>query len=79
MVSSVVNALSQDLEVYVHRNETIYHQAYKKGVPQFDLKEVGTTDKTGTVIRFKADGEILQRQLYTTMKHYSSVLESLLS
>ena len=28
--SSVVNALSQDLEVYVHRNETIYHQAYKK-------------------------------------------------
>ncbi|HCX3231757.1 TPA: DNA topoisomerase IV subunit B, partial [Staphylococcus aureus] len=41
--SSVVNALSQDLEVYVHRNEIIYHQAYKKGVPQFDLKEVGTT------------------------------------
>ncbi|MGT2378079.1 hypothetical protein ACVPOW_12080 [Staphylococcus aureus] len=30
--SSVVNALSQDLEVYVHRNQTIYHQAYKKKV-----------------------------------------------
>lgn len=28
--SSVVNALSQDLEVYVYRNDTIYHQAYKK-------------------------------------------------
>ena len=52
--SSVVNALSQDLEVYVYRNDTIYHQAYKKGVPQFDLKEIGETDQTGTAIRFKA-------------------------
>ncbi|EOB8618580.1 DNA topoisomerase (ATP-hydrolyzing) subunit B [Staphylococcus aureus] len=68
--SSVVNALSQDLEVYVHRNETIYHQAYKKGVPQFDLKEVGTTDKTGTVIRFKADGEIFTE---TTVYNYETL------
>ncbi|MBO1198246.1 DNA topoisomerase (ATP-hydrolyzing) subunit B [Staphylococcus simiae] len=63
--SSVVNALSEDLEVYVHRNDTIYHQAYKKGVPQFDLKEVGTTDVTGTTIRFKADGSIFtETQVY---------------
>ncbi len=70
LVHQVVNALSQDLEVYVHRNETIYHQAYKKGVPQFDLKEVGTTDKTGTVIRFKADGEIFTE---TTVYNYETL------
>ncbi|MVZ38452.1 hypothetical protein GP893_23230, partial [Escherichia coli] len=49
---------------------TIYHQAYKKGVPQFDLKEVGTTDKTGTVIRFKADGDIFTE---TTVYNYETL------
>ncbi|MEB6209242.1 DNA topoisomerase (ATP-hydrolyzing) subunit B [Staphylococcus pasteuri] len=68
--SSVVNALSEDLEVYVHRNETVYHQAYKKGVPQFDLKEVGSTDKTGTVIRFKADSSIFTE---TTVYNYETL------
>lgn len=68
--SSVVNALSQDLEVYVHRNGTIYHQAYKQGVPQFDLKEIGDTDKTGTVIRFKADKEIFTE---TTVYNYETL------
>ncbi|MDW8552883.1 DNA topoisomerase (ATP-hydrolyzing) subunit B [Staphylococcus nepalensis] len=57
--SSVVNALSEDLEVYVYKDENIYHQAYKKGIPQFDLKVIGETDEnTGTAIRFKADPEI---------------------
>ena len=68
--SSVVNALSQDLEVYVYRNDTIYHQAYKKGVPQFDLKEIGETDQTGTAIRFKADGEIFTE---TTVYNYETL------
>ena len=68
--SSVVNALSEDLEVYVHRNDTIYHQAYKKGVPQFDLKEIGETDQTGTAIRFKADGEIFTE---TTVYNYETL------
>ncbi|RQX28202.1 DNA topoisomerase (ATP-hydrolyzing) subunit B [Staphylococcus warneri] len=68
--SSVVNSLSEDLEVYVHRNETVYHQAYKKGVPQFDLKEVGSTDKTGTVIRFKADSSIFTE---TTVYNYETL------
>ncbi|RZH70311.1 ATP-binding protein, partial [Staphylococcus aureus] len=36
--SSVVKALSLDLEVYVHRHETIYHPAYKKCVTKFDLQ-----------------------------------------
>ncbi|MDJ1089436.1 DNA topoisomerase (ATP-hydrolyzing) subunit B [Macrococcus caseolyticus] len=56
--SSVVNALSSTLEVYVHKDGKIYHQAYHRGVPAFDLKVIGETDKTGTVIRFKADSEI---------------------
>ncbi|WP_049424841.1 DNA topoisomerase (ATP-hydrolyzing) subunit B [Staphylococcus warneri] len=68
--SSVVNALSEDLEVYVHRNDKIYHQAYKKGVPQFDLKEIGSTDKTGTAIRFKADSSIFTE---TTVYNYETL------
>ncbi|MGK9044779.1 DNA topoisomerase (ATP-hydrolyzing) subunit B [Mammaliicoccus vitulinus] len=56
--SSVVNALSSELEVYVHLNNKIYHQAYERGVPAFDLKVIGETDHTGTAIRFKADKEI---------------------
>ncbi|MFP4877371.1 DNA topoisomerase (ATP-hydrolyzing) subunit B [Mammaliicoccus sciuri] len=56
--SSVVNALSSNLEVYVHLNNKIYHQAYERGVPAFDLKVIGDTDHTGTTIRFKADSEI---------------------
>ncbi|MBJ7886117.1 DNA topoisomerase (ATP-hydrolyzing) subunit B [Bacillaceae bacterium HSR45] len=68
--SSVVNALSEDLEVYVHRNDTIYHQDYKKGVPQFDLKEIGSTDKTGTAIRFKADSSIFTE---TTVYNYETL------
>ncbi|WP_193765447.1 DNA topoisomerase (ATP-hydrolyzing) subunit B [Staphylococcus massiliensis] len=68
--SSVVNALSEDLEVYVYRNETVYHQAYKKGVPQFDLKEIGDTSLNGTTIRFKADPEIFQE---TTTYQYETL------
>ncbi|HCN60515.1 DNA topoisomerase (ATP-hydrolyzing) subunit B [Mammaliicoccus fleurettii] len=56
--SSVVNALSSELEVYVHLNNKIYHQAYERGVPAFDLKVIGETEHTGTTIRFKADSEI---------------------
>lgn len=65
--SSVVNALSSTLEVYVHKEGQIHHQAYHQGVPAFDLKVVGETDKTGTVIRFKADPEIFTE---TTVYEY---------
>lgn len=74
--SSVVNALSQDLEVYVHRNETIYHQAYKKACLNLILKEVGSTDKAGTVIRFKADSEIFSETTVYNYETLQNVLEN---
>ncbi|MGW7888970.1 DNA topoisomerase (ATP-hydrolyzing) subunit B [Staphylococcus xylosus] len=70
--SSVVNALSEDLEVYVYKDRQVYHQAYKKGIPQFDLKVIEETedDNTGTMIRFKADPEIFTE---TTEYHYETL------
>ncbi|MGG3913782.1 DNA topoisomerase (ATP-hydrolyzing) subunit B [Bacillus sp. es.034] len=56
--ASVVNALSTELEVHVHRDGNIYYQKFEKGVPSFDLKVVGETDKTGTIIHFTPDPEI---------------------
>ena len=41
-----------------------------KGVPQFDLKEIGETDQTGTAIRFKADGDIFTE---TTVYNYETL------
>ncbi|MBS4201428.1 DNA topoisomerase (ATP-hydrolyzing) subunit B [Bacillus sp. FJAT-49732] len=56
--ASVVNALSTELEVYVHLNGQIHYQKYERGVPSFDLKVIGETDYTGTIIHFKPDPEI---------------------
>ena len=56
--ASVVNALSEKLEVFVHLNGKIHNQEYKKGIPSYDLKVIGETDKTGTITRFKPDPEI---------------------
>jgi DNA gyrase subunit B len=58
--SSVVNALSEFLEVDVHKNGKVYNQRYERGAVMYDLQEKGTTDKNGTVVRFKADAEIFQ-------------------
>lgn len=56
--ASVVNALSEKLEVFVHLNGKIHYQAYHRGVPEEDLKVIGETDQTGTRIQFKPDQEI---------------------
>lgn len=55
---SCVNALSSSLHAEVHREGKIYVQEYKIGKPVSDIKEVGTTDKTGTIITFKPDDSI---------------------
>ena len=55
---SCVNALSAKLIANVHRNGKEYIQEYQKGIPQYDVKEVGKTDKTGTIVTFIPDGDI---------------------
>jgi DNA gyrase subunit B len=55
---SVVNALSSDLKMTIHRNGEIFEQDFKKGIPQEILKVIGTTKKTGTTIEFSPDPSI---------------------
>ncbi|MFD1409658.1 DNA topoisomerase (ATP-hydrolyzing) subunit B [Kroppenstedtia eburnea] len=55
---SVVNALSEWLEVQVKREGKIHVQRYRKGVPESDLQVTGKTKETGTRITFKPDPEI---------------------
>ena len=49
---SCVNALSSHLRVEVHRDAKIFEQEYKLGEPQYDVREIGSTDKTGTYVTF---------------------------
>ena len=52
---SAVNAVSEWMDVTIHRNGTIYFQRYEAGVPVAPLAEIGTCDDTGTTISFKPD------------------------
>ena len=56
--SSVVNALSTQLDVHVHKNGQVYFQEYRRGEVVADLEIVGTTDRTGTTVHFTPDPEI---------------------
>ena len=56
--SSVVNALSEWLAVEVSREGNVYAQRFERGVPVNDLTVIGSSEETGTLIRFKADPEI---------------------
>ena len=55
---SVVNALSEYLEVTIRRNGKKYFQRYERGVPVCELKTIGQTEKTGTTIKFRPDEDI---------------------
>ena len=55
---SVVNALSEWLEIEVRRDGKIYLQRYGRGTPEYDLKVVGQCDDTGTCVRFMPDSKI---------------------
>ena len=55
---SCVNALSESLHATVHRDGKIYEQKYVRGVPLFEVREIGTTDTTGTIVHFRPDSEI---------------------
>ena len=67
---SVVNALSEWLEVEVYQNGKIHHQTYNRGVPQAALRTVGNTEKHGTKVTFYPDAEIFDtiEFNYETMK-----------
>ncbi|HIL92029.1 MAG TPA: DNA topoisomerase (ATP-hydrolyzing) subunit B [Cycloclasticus sp.] len=54
---SVVNALSEELELTIKRDGGVHYQKYKMGEPVEDLKQIGKTDETGTSLRFKPSGE----------------------
>ena len=69
--SSVVNALSEWLEVEVTRNGHIYAQRFERGIAVDDLHIIGDSDNDGTFIRFKADPDIFQE----TTKYTFDILE----
>ncbi len=62
---SVVNALSEWLEVRVEQNGFLYQQEYHRGVAQYDLRQVGLSDTTGTTITFKPDAEVFEELVYS--------------
>ncbi|MEE4198258.1 MAG: DNA topoisomerase (ATP-hydrolyzing) subunit B [Bacteroidales bacterium] len=68
---SCVNALSSSLRAEVHREGKIYVQEYQIGKPLSDIQEVGTTEKTGTIITFKPDESI-----FTVTEYKYEVLAS---
>ena len=62
--ASVVNALSEYLEVEISDGENIHYQKYIRGEKLENLKVIGKTDKTGTFVHFKPDGEIFEELVY---------------
>jgi len=69
--ASVVNALSEWLEVHVHRDGHIYYQRFENGgTPVEDLKVIGDCNDTGTIVTFKADPTIFEE---TTVYDYDTL------
>ena len=66
---SCVNALSTHLRAEVHRNGKVFEQEYSKGIPQYSVREIGKTDKTGTIVTFQPDTSIFTVSEY----HYDTV------
>ena len=63
--ASVVNALSQWLQVRVHKNGNIYEMKFARGHITQEMKIVGTTDKTGTEVTFQPDPEMFDDVVYS--------------
>ena len=57
---SVVNALSETLELEIWRNGQVYRQTYERGNPTGDIEVTGTTKKRGTKVTFKPDSQIFE-------------------
>ncbi|MEY3243174.1 MAG: hypothetical protein RIR11_4613 [Bacteroidota bacterium] len=61
---SCVNALSIHLRAEVHREGKVFEQEYSQGKPLYDVREIGTTEKRGTVINFLPDDTIFETAEY---------------
>ena len=61
---SCVNALSTTLHVTVNREGKTFEQTYHEGKPEYAVREIGTSDKTGTRVQFWPDGSIFQHLIY---------------
>ena len=62
--ASVVNALSEWLEVEVHKNGNVYQMKFSRGVKTQDMTIIAETDHTGTTVRFKPDPEMFDDLVY---------------
>ncbi|WP_199139451.1 DNA topoisomerase (ATP-hydrolyzing) subunit B [Pedobacter sp. ASV12] len=71
---SCVNALSVHVKTVVHREGKIFTQEYERGKPLFDVKEIGVSDKTGTIQTFQPDAEIFTQ---TTEYRYDTLASRL--
>ncbi|TCT12236.1 DNA gyrase subunit B [Natranaerovirga pectinivora] len=63
--ASVVNALSENLKVQIHRDGKIHEQNYERGKVLHPLKIVGETDRNGTFVHFKPDETIFEEVVYS--------------
>ena len=70
---SVVNALAEELQLTIHRDGKLYKQTYHLGNPDAPLAEIGSSDATGTIIRFKPSGTIFTNTEY----HYDILAKRL--
>lgn len=71
---SCVNALSNHLKAEVHREGKIFMQEYERGKPLYEVREVGESDKSGTIVTFKPDPEIFTQ---TTVYNYDTLANRL--
>ncbi|MFN7917596.1 MAG: DNA topoisomerase (ATP-hydrolyzing) subunit B [Vicinamibacterales bacterium] len=62
---SVVNALSETLELEIWRNGQVYQQSYHRGAPTADLETAGVTKRRGTQVRFKPDTQIFETTIFS--------------
>src|ERR1700745_1835749 len=69
---SVVNALSETLDLEIWRNGQVYHQTYERGNPTGELEITGTTKKRGTKVTFRPDAQIFETTEFSvgTLAHW---------